>query len=665
MQFSKSAKINDALAKLNINNITDLVNFLPSRYLDLSPTKENNLKHKEKIVFTGKIISSPTLQRVKRLSIVSFHVLTEQENCFRIVAYNRPYLLSFLKLGGLFTIYGVYDNAKKCLNLINVFKGRISESEMIRPIYSLPKEIENYMFARLVKKHLNSGDNFSDIIPQEFIKKYQLPYKKDVLMMSHFPQKTNDILQSQRALKYEECLLFTLKTLIIRQKNKLLIKEQKRTIELMKVNDFIKTLPYKLTTDQVNAVREIVLDMNQENLMYRLLQGDVGTGKTLVAAIALLANYLRGDQGALMAPTDSLARQHFEYLKNLFKDTKMNIALLVGAVTAKDKKTIKTALKSGEIDILVGTHALFSSDVAYAHLGLAIIDEQHRFGVNQRLLLASKGEHADLLLMSATPIPRTLALTVYGDLDVTTLTQFPFKKRNVITEIIESDNPIIYQEIDEALKLHKCIYVIAPLIENNEDSEHESVEALFARFLLRYKEKVALLHGKMLAQEKDAVLQKFVKQETPILVATSVVEVGIDVKTASLMVVYDASHFGLATLHQLRGRIGRDGTLAKCFLVNDEEEEDIADKLEILKNNDDGFVLAEEDLKRRGPGELAGLKQSGLPNFQFVNIINDFKIFITSRQDAEHILNNASLSEYRKIVELAAKEAEKMNFNNV
>ena len=442
---------------------------------------------------------------------------------------------------------------------------------------------------------------------------------------------------------------------MIRENNKSLAKIKKEAIDLSSCSNFLNNLPFTLTEDQIKASEEIINDMNQSSLMYRLLQGDVGTGKTLVSFIALYANYVRGDQGALMAPTDALARQHYENAKELFKGTKIKIALLLGSTPISEKKVIYDDLKDGYIDIVIGTHALFSKSVVYSSLGLVIIDEQHRFGVNQRIALANKGDHADLLMMSATPIPRSLALTLYGDLDISTLAVFPNKKRNVITEIVHSEDEHIYQIINDSIKENKKVYIVAPLIDYRED-ERYSVDKLYARYLLKYPGKVGLLHGKMKSEDKESALTKFYSGELPILVSTQVIEVGIDVKNANTMVIYDASNFGLASLHQLRGRIGRDGNLAHCLLTLDEDDEESKNRLEILCKSEDGFFIAEEDMRLRGPGELAGNKQSGIPNFAFLNIVDDFKIFVVARDDAKYILANQDNKSFSYIIKQAEKE---------
>ena len=375
----------------------------------------------------------------------------------------------------------------------------------------------------------------------------------------------------------------------------------------------------------------------------------------LVSFIALYENYKRGDQGALMAPTDVLARQHYQNALKLFANTKVKVALLVGETSASEKRRIYDDLQDGYIDIVIGTHALFTKSVTYSSLGLVIIDEQHRFGVNQRKALLDKGDHADLLMMSATPIPRSLALSIYGDLEISTLYTFPSSRRDIVTKVVSSDSQVIFDECDKSLEEKRKIYVVAPLIEYREDGRY-SAEQLFARFLLRYGAKVGLLHGKMKNVEKNEVIERFTNGDIDILVSTQVIEVGIDVKIANLMIIYDANAYGLSSLHQLRGRIGRNGESSTCLLVYDEEEEEAVEKLNVLVNSNDGFEIAEEDLKMRGPGELTGIRQSGLPDFQYLNMIDDIKIFITARDDAKYILEHRDSQEFSYIIKRCLKE---------
>ena len=658
-KLTQSPRLNKFLSLMGIYNYYDVINHLPRRYENFNYTRERDLVDKERVVLLGKIISIPKLVKKSRIDITTFDFMTENRTYFPVVAFNRPYLAKYINLMDKFTLVGVYNRKRGEIDFMNLYKGEIPLNERIKPIYSLPQGYENHLFSGLVKRALTEIDGkVASLIPYEYLTKYKLTRKWLALKWAHFPENPEQVRQALRHLKYEEALLFSLKNQIIRQQNKSLAKIKKEPIDLSLCEPWLKTLPYTLTEDQRIAAEEIIEDMNQSGLMYRLLQGDVGTGKTLVCFAALYANYVRGDQGALMAPTDALARQHFENAKKIFKDTKLRIELLIGATPASEKKRIYADLEDGSIDIVIGTHALFAKSVVYSSLGLAIIDEQHRFGVNQRILLANKGNHTDLLMMSATPIPRTLALSLYGDLDISTLTSFPNKKRDVKTEIVSSDSKKIFNLVDESLKENRQVYVVAPLIDYRED-ERFSVEKLFARFALRYKSKVGLLHGNMKQNEKEEALEKFYSGETPILVSTPVIEVGIDVKPANLMIIYDASNFGLASLHQLRGRIGRDGTEAHCLLTfDDESDEEGRARLEVLTKSEDGFVIAEEDMKLRGPGELAGFKQSGIPNFSFLNVVDDYKIFVVARDDAKEIMKNKDNEEYKKIISYAERQVQ-------
>ena len=655
-RLTKSPRLNYLLGQMGIFTPAQVINHLPRRYDNFAYTQERQLEDKQRIVVLGKVISVPKLVQARHITITSFDFMTEKRTFYRVKAFNRPYLSKTINLNDNFTLVGVFDKKNNEVNLINIYKGEIPEDERIKPVYSLPQDYQQHLFISLVKKcYEEEKDKIFSIIPYHYINKYRLCDRKTAIGWVHFPKNYEQVRQALRHLKYEEALLFSLKNQLIREENKSLAKVKKEPIDLSLCEPWLKTLPFTLTDDQRMASEEIINDMNQNSLMYRLLQGDVGTGKTLVSFIALYANYIRGDQGALMAPTDALARQHYENAKKMFSGTKIKIALLLGSTPQSQKRQIYDDLMDGYIDIVIGTHALFAKAVKYSSLGLAIIDEQHRFGVNQRVMLADKGEHTDLLMMSATPIPRSLALTLYGDLDISTLTSFPSKKRTVKTEIVQSEDKLIYDTINESLKENRQVYIVAPLIDYRED-ERYSVEQLYARFLLKYPGKVGLLHGKMKQDEKEEALEKFYSGELPILVSTPVIEVGIDVKPANTMVIYDASNFGLASLHQLRGRIGRDGTEATCLLTLDEDDEELRNRLQTLVDSEDGFAIAEVDMKLRGPGELTGLRQSGIPSFSFLNIVDDFKIFMVARDDAKEIIAHSDNPKYKYIISKAERD---------
>ena len=478
------------------------------------------------------------------------------------------------------------------------------------------------------------------IIPEYLISKYRLLNHEIALNYIHFPKNEETIKEALRTLKFEECLEYCLRNKIIREDNKKIVKTSNQDIDTSKINEFIKNLEYKLTKDQIQAVKEIILDMKKETLMYRLLQGDVGTGKTLVSAIALFGNFLRGMQGVLLAPTDSLARQHFASISALLEAYNVKIKFLVGSLTTKEKREIQAQIKNGEIDIVIGTHAVFSNDIEYNNLGLAVIDEQHRFGVNQRNILANKGEKVDLLLMSATPIPRTLSLSIYGDLDVSSLYMFPNGERNVKTLVEDENSSRIERLINYCLSNEKQVFIVCPKIETSNKNNSLSVKEVYDLYKEKYEGKIAMLHGKMKEEEKNKLIEDFREKRILILVSTSIIELGIDIKDVTGMIVYSANNFGLASLHQLRGRVGRSGEEGFCILVTKVEEDDNVERLKFLETCSDGFEISEEDMRLRGPGDFTGLEQSGFPSFNCLNIVSDFKMFEVARNEVAFIINN-------------------------
>ncbi len=549
--------------------------------------------------------------------------------------------------------------------LIKIKKGKISQEERLKPVYHLNSKISQDNFHKLIKRTLDKqGAYFNNIMPSYLIKKYKLLSYVDALNKVHFPTCYEDINIGLRTLKFIECLDFSLTNKLIRDENKKIVKVESKKIDVSKIKKFVSTLPYELTKDQKDAVNDIYKDLNSEALMYRLLQGDVGSGKTLVSLLALYSNYLRNKQGVMLAPTDSLARQHFEYFKSLLKDENIQVELLVGSLSSKEKKRIKDDLMNKTNIIVVGTHAVFSKSVNYLDLGLAIIDEQHRFGVNQRNLLASKGENVDILLMSATPIPRTLSMTIYGDLDVSTLHSYPFKERRVKTLVVDDKSSKITSLINYAISKNQQVFIVCPKIEEGVTLSHSAKE-IYDEFKNEYGDNIELLHGKLDENSKSLLIERFRNKDFLILVATSIVELGIDIKEALGMIVYSASNFGLASLHQLRGRVGRNGEDAFCILVYDENEElSKIERLKFLETTSDGFKIAEKDMELRGPGDYLGVEQSGFPSFNSLNIVSDFKMFEVARNETNYILDNSNDLEnsnyISKIKEKMIKKSELM-----
>jgi ATP-dependent DNA helicase RecG len=466
------------------------------------------------------------------------------------------------------------------------------------------------------------------------------------------------ITQAYRYLKYEELLVYAIGVQKLKKLNLIVKANGAKKIDEALLTSVIKKLPFELTGDQHKAVLEIVNDLKGQTTMYRLLQGDVGSGKTVVALLGLVANYSAGYQGVFMAPTDILSRQHFANFIDLLKTFNIRVELLVSNLETTKKQNVIKAIKSGEVDIVIGTHALIQEAINFKNLGLAVIDEQHRFGVNQRKLLREKGEDVELLLMSATPIPRTLAISIYGDMDVSTLALADFQKRKITTKVIEgNDISKVSDNLEKVLAANQKAFVIASLIEGEGKSFATAVK-LFDEFKKKYQN-VYLLHGKMKEEEKLSVMNQFKKTEAGILVSTTVVEVGIDIKEASMMIIYDANRFGLAQLHQLRGRVGRKGQAGFCYLLSNDISEEGLTRLKFLEKEDDGFEIARFDLSLRGPGDIKGYAQSGQISFNTCNIFDDFKIFEVARQDAINILQNQDNIEFLPIIKFAEDELAK------
>lgn len=658
MKLVTSPKLNSLLMDMGIYSYYGVICHMPRKYEYFFPTsKQNllNLKDKDRVCLEGNVIGNIKTVRFSSSSNSRFYFHNEaDEEDYEILAWNRSYLSKELFNEDKLTLNCIYDQSRHVMNLIS-FKKTSSLSSRILPLYSLPSSYPEHSFRQLVKKSLKElSGSIYDRIPTLFRNKYRLISREEAFCRVHFPSSIEDVRQGMRVLKYEEALNFSLHNVLIREENAGLRKERLATFSKEKLDEFITSLPFSLTEDQKKVVNEIITDMSSSKLMYRLLQGDVGTGKTLIALIASYANYLRGEQTALMAPTSSLAKQHYEYFSSLLSKWGLKVTLLTGSIDKKERKEALENIKNGNSNIIIGTHALFSNDVFYSNLGLAIIDEQHKFGVNQRSTLANKGNDADLLLMSATPIPRTLSLTLYGDLDVSTLNVFPFKKRDVKTVIIEDKSKKILSGLRYCLENNKKAYVISPQIEKGEGNSN--CLEVYKKIEKSFPNKVGLCHGKMSEEEKEEALNAFKNGNKPILVATSIVEVGIDVKDANLMIVFSPTSFSLSSLHQLRGRIGRDGSKSYCLLVSDKGEE--IDKLKVLVESNDGFRIAEEDLRLRGPGTLAGVKQSGLPNFNFVDLASDLVMFAKAREDASYIFAHKEEKQFSFILSNAKKEIE-------
>ena len=648
-------KSESLLNKLGINNVDDLLTYYPMRYEILKRSDLKTIDEDEKVIIDGKVDSIPLILRFnKGLNKMNFR-LAFKDGVVGVSIFNRAFMKTHLSIGTSVIVIGKYDKLKNVITASDIRLGTLSREAKIEPVYHLTNGLSNKNISTYVNLGLIMyGKNVIDYIPNYLQEKYKFVNKKTALNIVHNPSDLDKLGIIIKRLKYEELFNFMAKINYLKEKNK---KENglARNITEEDIKSFYKVLPFKLTNDQDKVIHEIVGDLNSKKVMNRLLQGDVGSGKTVVSIAAMYFNKLSGYQSALMAPTEILATQHFNNITKLL-GKKVEVRLLIGSLTKKEKLKIYEELENGVVDIVIGTHALIQEDVKYFNLGLVVTDEQHRFGVNQRANLKNKGITPDVLYMSATPIPRTFALTIYGDMDISIIKEMP-KGREKVETIVKKDSEIsdVLEIMYNELKNKHQIYVVAPLIEGDEESELTSINDLRDKMNLAFgsKYKIEVLHGKMPNSLKDEIMLKFKNNKINILISTTVIEVGVDVPDASLMVIFDANRFGLSTLHQLRGRVGRSNIKSKCILISKEETE----RLNILEKTNDGFVIAEEDFKLRGSGDLFGTKQSGDMNFRIANLKEDYKILVEANKDAKEFwkLNDPSLlklkDEIKKSVE--------------
>ena len=628
------------LNKLNIFTLNDLVTHYPFRYVVLKRSNLKDVMPDERVIIDGKVESIPILLRFKGgLNKLNVRLATK-DGPVGISIFNRAYLKTNLKIGTSIIVIGKYDKARNIITANDIKFGALSDKETIEPIYHTTngltvKNLAAYINSALLKY----GNIIDDNIPKYLLDKYNFNNKKTDLNIVHNPPNFDKLKESTIRLKYEELFEFMFKINYLKQKNKRNNEGIKREHDISCINIILEKLPFKLTNDQNKALDEILSDLNSSNKMNRLLQGDVGSGKTIVAFLAMYYNSCCGFQSALMAPTEILAIQHYNNIKNLLKDTDVEIALLTGSVTKKEKQIIYDKLANGEISIIIGTHALIQEDVKYNNLGLVITDEQHRFGVNQRSNLKNKGISVDVLYMSATPIPRTYALTIYGDMDISTIKQLPSGRKPVKTTLkTESDMKEVLEAMHSELKNGHQIYVIAPLIEQNDNLDLTDVYNLRDKMNLAFGSKynIDIIHGKMKTEAKDLIMAEFKQKKVDILISTTVIEVGVDVENATMILVFNAERFGLSTLHQLRGRVGRNNFESKCILISNYD----AERLKIMENVYDGFEISEEDFKLRGAGDLFGVKQSGDMCFKIANLKYDYKILVQAQKDSLEYLKN-------------------------
>jgi len=627
-------KTKELLNKINIYSVDELVRYYPYRYNIYSP--ENILNHEdEQICITGMIEGVPKLSYIKRnLNKISFTFLTNNIRC-NVVIFNRAFINRYLTVGKYITLVGKYKKDKNQFIASDIKLKPIYKTE-VEPVYHLVNGLKTSTLESSIKSILESNIEINEIVPDFINDMYGFIKSKDAIKEIHFPTSLEETKKANLKLKYEELFEFLFKINIIKYRNQLFNDYVIKHVDEFMIDSIKKQIPYSLTGDQETTLNEIIDDFNSFKRMNRLIMGDVGCGKTIVAFIAVMLNYKCGYQSAILAPTEVLASQHYENFVSLFPD--IRVEFLVGSKTKKQKEAIKEKLKNGEVDVLIGTHAMLEDDVEFKNIGLVVTDEQHRFGVNQRKSLQNKGEFVDVLYLSATPIPRTYALTIYGDMDISIIKEKPAGRKDIATKVLKfSEMEMVLKTIKEEIDNHHQVYVVAPLIEESE-SDLNDVNTIYELISKNISDiKIDILHGKMKNVDKDRVINNFKEGKLDLIISTTVIEVGVDVKNATLMVIFNAERFGLATLHQLRGRVGRNSLDSKCILISDQEKE----RLHVLEESNDGFYVSEMDFKMRGSGDLFGIRQSGDMVFKIADLKKDYKILLQCKKDVDKfILDN-------------------------
>lgn len=626
----KTSKI---LNKLGIFTDDDLINYYPYRYNVYNFS--NELIDNSTLIINVIIESNPIVSYIKKnFNRLSFRA-RYNERIFNVVIFNRAYLKTNLTIGKNITIIGKYDFKKNIFTSSDI-KFNVTNGQ-IEPVYHLTKGITNNTVSKLIKDNFNNI-YIKDSLPSNIISKYNLLSKKDALYNIHFSNDLKMVHYAKNRLIYEELFDFSFKMNYFKNQNIRKDKEPKN-IDINKINEFKKLLPFSLTTAQDNAYNEIVQDMGSNKKMNRLLLGDVGSGKTVVAVGAIYANYIAGFESTLMAPTEVLATQHYFSIKKILDKFNVAVELITGSMSKKEKEAIYKRVQNKEIDLLIGTHSLLNENIIFNNLGLVITDEQHRFGVHQRFTLEDKSKCPDILYLSATPIPRTYAMTIYGDLDISYIKTKPTGRKDIITKVKKnSDIKEVLGLMLEQIKLGHQIYVVSPLVEEDESLNLTSINLLKEKLSLAFKNlfRIEIIHGKMKTSEKESIMNDFKNNQIKILIATTVIEVGIDVSNATMMVIFNAERFGLATLHQLRGRVGRSDLQSYCYLISDSDN----DRLKVMEESNDGFYISQKDFEMRGHGDLFGVKQHGDMSFKLANLKNDYNILLFANEDAKKFIDS-------------------------
>lgn len=644
----------ETLKNIGVNSISDLVEYYPYRHDLIVLDNIKECVDKQNVIIECIIDSVPLSRRFRaNMTALTFRAMSNKK-MIAVLIFNRTFLKTQLRPGTTITVIGKYDALKNTVIASDIKFEKIKTGS-IETVYHLTSGLTSKALKKYISEALTIFDDYTDYIPEYLNEKYNFISKKEAIKLIHEPQNKDDVKKAQLKLKYEELFEFMFKINYLKELNKDNKVEYIRNIDPEDVNEFIRSLPFELTPDQDKAIEDIYNDMTSSKRMNRMLQGDVGSGKTIISIIAAYINHLAKYQTALMAPTEVLAYQHYENIKNVLSGTNMRIDILVGSMKKKEKDEVIEKLAKGKIDFLIGTHALLSENVVFKNLGLVITDEQHRFGVNQRASLKNKGILPDTLYMSATPIPRTFALTIYGDMDISNIKTKP-KGRKEIKTIVKSEKELVdvYELLKKEIDEHHQAYIVSPLIEDSEVIDLTTVNEIKRNIDLYFNKNIksAIMHGKLSKADKDKIMNDFKAGKIDVLISTTVIEVGIDVKNATMMIIYDAERFGLATLHQLRGRVGRNEFESTCILIGDKNNK----RLQVLEESNDGFYITEKDYEMRGEGDLFGVKQSGDMQFKIANLHTDMKILLQARDDSKEFFdknkdnNFENYKEYAKII---------------
>ena len=647
------------LHELGLYTTDDLLMYYPYRYEVITTSAFSDWKIKDKVWFEGEVVQLPRSWRKGRLVTTTFQVRF-QEQILTVTIFNRPWAKS-LNLNQILTIQGVYQGNCKVTAMSYDTKSLV-EHAPITPIYSIKDGIRQKTLQTIIHSVLNQlHDEIIDDIPEEFRQAYRLLPLKLAYRCIHIPSSMNEVQAAVRTLKYAEFLRFFTAIQLMRSTEGIRITKKPKIFSSKKIQQAIQSLSFEMTADQRDTLEKILYDMGSTHSMYRLVQGDVGCGKTVVATLALYAAFLSGYQAAMLAPTEILARQHYQSVNEVLAPFGVKTEVLYSALSSAKKNEILQDVASGKIDILIGTHSMIQDSVTFHKLGLTIADEQQRFGVAQRKALKQKGEQVDFLLMSATPIPRTLAASLFGDMDVSTIETMPAGRITPITTLIKENSfRTVLEDVKRLLISGRQLYVICAAVDENEEyharnvyDTMESIQKLFPQY------KVACLHGRMSTDEKQAIMQAFHDNDIQILVSTTVVEVGVNVVNATGMIIYDADRFGLSQLHQLRGRIQRGSEQGYCWLLTASQDERVLQRLEVLVKSNNGFEISYEDLRLRGPGDILGTRQSGVPDFILGNIVEDTAMINQARKDALKVMESADNPDYHILLETVRKRNEK------